>query len=195
IQKFISESDRGLYDAMNKGLKMSTGDVVGILNSDDVYASSDILEIVAANFQTKNIDCLFGDLEYVNADDLSKVVRYWRSKEYVKGAFHKGWHPAHPTFFVKREFYEKYGLFNLELKIAADYELMLRFLEKYKLKSAYIHKTFVKMRVGGESNRSIKNIIQANIESYRAWKINDLNVGMWIIFCKPLSKVKQFFLK
>ena len=195
ISKFISEKDKGLYDAMNKGINLATGDVVGILNSDDFYKSNDILETVVNEFKNKDIDCLYGDLEYIDSKDTSKVLRYWKSKPYKEDLFEKGWHPAHPTFFIKREFYKKYGLFNLDFKIAADYEIMLRFLKKYKLKPSYINKTFVKMRVGGESNRSIKNIIKANLESYRAWKLNGLNINSVIFLLKPLSKISQFLHK
>lgn len=193
ISKFVSEKDNGLYDAMNKGIGLATGDVVGILNSDDFYKSDDILEVVANEFMSKDIDCLYGDLEYVDANDTDKVVRYWKSKPFQEGIFQKGWHPAHPTFFIKREYYEKYGIFNLDFRISADYEIMLRFLERYKLKSSYVNKTFVKMRIGGESNRSITNIIKANIESYKAWKVNGLYINPFMFLLKPLSKVLQLF--
>jgi len=191
ISKFISEKDKGLYDAMNKGIGLATGDIVGILNSDDFYKSNDVLETVVNEFIRKDIDCLYGDLEYVAAHDTDKIVRYWKSKEFEDGLFQKGWHPAHPTFFIKREFYDKYGVFNLDFKIAADYEIMLRFLEKYKLKSFYINKTFVKMRIGGESNRSVLNITKANLESYRAWKVNGLYINPLRLLLKPLSKLFQ----
>jgi len=192
ITKFISEPDKGLYDAMNKGIALATGDIVGILNSDDMYASSDIIEKIVYEFENKNIDSLYGDLVYVSENDTSKVVRYWKSKEYKKGLFQKGWHPAHPTFFVKKEIYNRYGVFNINFKIAADYELMLRFLEKYQITSSYINEIFVKMRLGGASNQSIKNIIKANLESYRAWKINELYINPFVFLLKPLSKIKQF---
>jgi len=193
IDKFISEKDKGLYDAMNKGIGLATGDIVGILNSDDFYKSNDILEIVANEFMSKDIDCLYGDLEYVDANNTEKIVRYWKSKPFEDGLFQKGWHPAHPTFFIKRKYYEKYDVFNLDFKISADYEIMLRFLERYKLKSSYIHKTFVKMRVGGESNRSLSNILKANLESYKAWKVNGLYINPFMFLLKPLSKVLQLF--
>ncbi len=195
VSQVISEQDNGIYDAMNKGIKLATGDVIGILNSDDFYKSNDILEIVAREFMDNNIDCLYADLEYVSAENPMKVVRYWKSKSYKNGMFQKGWHPAHPTFFIKRECYKKYGSFNLDFRIAADYEIMLRFLEKYKLKSSYINKTFVCMRVGGESNRNILNIIKANIESYNAWKVNGLWISPVVFLLKPLSKVLQFIRK
>ena len=144
-------------------------------------------------FEEQKVDSVYGDLVYVNAKNTDKIVRYWKSKPFKEGLFKKGWHPAHPTFFVRKEVYNKCGLFNLNFKIAADYELMLRFLEKCKISSSYIPEIFVKMRVGGESNQSIKNIIKANIESYKAWKANDLKIHPFRMFAKPLSKVFQYF--
>jgi len=192
IDKFISEKDNGIYDAMNKGIKLASGDIVGILNSDDFYANNNIIEKVVKEFEDKKVDSVYGDLVYVNAKDTNKIVRYWKSKPYKKGLFTKGWHPAHPTFFVKKEIYDKYGIFNLDFKIAADYELMLRFLEKYQISNSYIPEIFVKMRLGGESNQSIKNIIKANIESYNAWKVNGLYINLFMILLKPLSKLFQY---
>ena len=147
---------------------------------------------VVDEFKTKKVDSVYGDLVYVDIKDTNKIVRYWKSKPYKKGLFQKGWHPAHPTFFVKKEIYDKYGLFNLDFKIAADYELMLRFLEKYKISSSYIPEIFVKMRLGGKSNKNIANIIRANIESYKAWKINNLHINPIMFTLKPLSKLSQF---
>lgn len=193
--KFISEKDNGLYDAMNKGIRMATGDVVGILNSDDFYASDKILQIVADEFLKGNIDSVYANLEYIDANDPKRVIRYWRSKKYQEGLFRSGWHPAHPTFFVKKEIYEKYGVFDLSFKIAADYELMLRFFEKYKIISSYVDEVFVKMRIGGESNKSIKNIIKANMESYMAWKANGLYINPLRFLLKPFSKIIQFIKK
>ena len=195
ITKFVSGPDNGLYDAMNKGIRLATGDVVGILNSDDFYAANNIIENVVNRFQEESVDSVYGDLEYVDAKDAKKVVRYWKSKPFNHMLFKQGWHPAHPTFFVKKEIYDKYGVFNTEFKIAADYELMLRFLEKNKISSSYITKVFVKMRLGGESNQSIKNIIKANIESYKAWQKNGLYINPLVFLLKPLSKIKQFWQK
>jgi len=132
-------------------------------------------------------------LVYVDAKNTDKVIRYWKSSEYKEGKFKKGWMPPHPTFFVKKWVYQKYGLFNLDFPISADYELMLRLLEKHKIKSCYIPQILVKMRIGGQSNKSIKNIIKGNIECYRAWKINGLKANPLIFFFKPLSKVTQYF--
>ncbi|CUU80149.1 sugar transferase [Campylobacter hyointestinalis subsp. hyointestinalis] len=195
INKFISEPDQGIYDAMNKGIKLASGDIVGILNSDDFYKTKDILQIIVDKFANEDIDCLYGNLEYVDSSDIQKTIRYWKSKPYVEGLFSKGWHPAHPTFFCKKQCYDTYGLFNTDLQIAADYELMLRFLEKYKLKSLYVNKIFVKMRLGGVSNKSIMNIIKSNLESYRAWKINNLKVNPFILILKLLSKISQYFFR
>ena len=192
IDKFISEKDNGIYDAMNKGIKLASGDIVGILNSDDFYASNNIIEKVVNEFIEKKVDSVYGDLVYVDAKNTDKIVRYWRSKPFKEGLFKKGWHPPHPTFFVRKEIYNKCGLFNLNFKIAADYELMLRFLEKCKISSSYIPQVLVKMRIGGESNKNIKNIIKANIECLKAWEVNDLTVNYFLFFIKPISKILQF---
>ncbi len=194
IAKFISEPDKGIYDAMNKGIKLATGEIIGFLNSDDFYDDNNAIETVVKEMENKKADVCWGDLVYVDKDDIPKIIRFWKSSEYKKGKFKKGWMPPHPTFFVRKRVYEKYGLFNLDFKIAADYELMLRFLEKYKVSSCYIPKVLVKMRVGGKSNRFI-NIIKANFEAYRAWKINSLKINPFRILLKPLSKISQYFKK
>ncbi|MDI6717476.1 MAG: glycosyltransferase family 2 protein [Patescibacteria group bacterium] len=191
IAKFVSEPDKGIYDAMNKGLKLATGKIVGILNSDDFYADKNVIEKVVKKFEETKIDCLWSDLVYVDRKDVNKIVRFWKSSEYTERKFRMGGYPPHPTFFVKKEIYDKYGLFNLNFKIAADIEIMLRFLERFKISSAYISEVLVKMRIGGISAKNIKNIIKANIETYRAWKVNGLKMGFWTIFLKPLSKISQ----
>jgi glycosyltransferase len=192
ITKFVSEPDRGVYDGMNKGIKLASGEIVGILNSDDVYADDKVIKRVVAEMTRKNADVCWGDLVYVDAKNTDKVIRFWKSSEYREGKFKKGWMPPHPTFFVRRWVYKRYGYFNLDFKIAADYELMLRFLEKYKVKSCYIPQVLVKMRIGGKSNKNIFNIIKANIECYKAWKINGLKINPLRIFLKPLSKLPQY---
>ena len=193
IDVFISEPDNGLYDAMNKGIKLSTGDVIGILNSDDFYVNKFVIEKAANKFKETNCDSLYGDLVYVDYNNTNKVIRYWKSRPFENNLFQKGWHPPHPTFFVKKEIYDKYGLFDLNFKIAADYEIMLRFLEKYKISSIYIPEVLVKMRIGGKSNKSLKNILLANIESYNAWKKNNLSISPFNIMLKPISKITQYF--
>ena len=193
ISIFISEPDNGIYYAMNKGIRIATGDVIGFINSDDFYCSSLVIEKIADEFISKKIDCLYGDLVYVDCKNSSKVIRYWKSKNFEKGLFKKGWHPAHPSFFVKKHIYNKYGVFNTNFTIAADYELMLRFLEKYNIRSYYISEILVKMRSGGQSNKNILKILKANIESYKAWKTNDIYINPIIFFKKPISKIFQYF--
>jgi len=192
IHKFISEPDNGIYDAMNKGINLASGNIIGILNSDDFYFDNHIIAKVMNEFRTQDVDSVFGDLIYIDKNNTDNIIRYWKSQQYKKNLFQNGWHPAHPTFFVKREIYIKYGNFNLDFKIASDYELMLRFLEKHKITSSYIPEILVKMRTGGESNR-IQNIFQANIESYKAWKINNLKINPIVFLKKPLSKILQYF--
>lgn len=192
IAKVISGQDKGIFDAMNKGIKMAAGEVIGILNSDDFYASRDVIEKVAKAFEEENCDCLWGDLVYIDRENTEKVVRYWKSSKYGKGKFQMGWHPPHPTFFVKREIYQTYGVFRLDFPISADYELMLRFLERWKIRSCYIPQVLVKMREGGNSNwKSVKRVLKGNLEAYRAFKINGLKVNPSIVFIKPLLKAKQ----
>ena len=193
INKFVSEKDQGVYDGMNRGIKRATGDIIGILNSDDVYADDKVIERVVAEMTRKNADVCWGDLVYVDAKNTDKVIRFWKSSEYREEKFKKGWMPPHPAFFVKRWVYEKYGLFNLDFPISADYELMLRFLERHKIKSCYIPQILVKMRIGGQSNKSIKNIARANLECYKAWRVNGLKVNPLIFFLKPAPKVTQYF--
>ena len=192
ITKIVSEKDGGMYDAMNKGIKLATGEVVGILNSDDVYEDNEVLKKVVEEFERTKADCVWGDLEVVDKDDVNKVVRNWKSGPYIEGSFQKGWHPPHPGFFVKKEIYDKYGLFRTDMSTWADYELQLRFLEKHKISSAYISETLVKMRDGGKSSQSIWHQMKANFGCYKAFKINGLKVSPFIIIKKPLFKFKQY---
>ena len=194
IQQFISEPDKGIYDAMNKGIFLATGDVIGILNSDDFYTNQQVLKNVALKFEN-NIDAVYADLVYVNHSDSSKIVRTWISKPYQAGMFLKGWMPPHPTFFLRKECYSKFGFFNTTLKSAADYELMLRMIHKNKIKVNYLNEVIVKMRAGGQSNVSIKNRIKANKEDRLAWKINNLKPAPFTFLRKPLSKLTQFLKK
>jgi len=193
IDLVISEPDRGMYDAMNKGVARATGDIIAILNSDDIYADSTVLEAAVACFEKNKTEVVYGDLHYVAQDDLEKTVRDWKSGDYRDGLFKSGWHPPHPSFFVRRSVYEEFGGFNLELRIAADFEFMLRVLYKHKCSVVYLPEVLVKMRMGGTSNRSIANIIKANCECYRAWRINGYGwataVGATVL--KPLRKCSQ----
>jgi len=168
VAMIVSERDKGIYDAMNKGIALATGDVIGFINADDFYPSPDVLAMVAAAFESSGADCCYGDLCYVKQDDVSKIVRYWRSKPFASGMFGRGWCPPHPTFFVRREVYARLGGFDLSFKIAADFELMARYLEAAHITSHYIPKVLVKMRLGGTTNRSLSNIFEQNMEIRRA---------------------------
>ena len=195
ISKIISEPDNGIYDAINKGIKSATGDVVGFLHSDDFFSDENVLSKIAGKFKKSEADAVYSDLEYVYREDIHKIFRHWKSGNYTQGMFLKGWMPPHPTFYVKRVVYEKHGFYNTDFKISADYELMLRFIHKHQIKIAYIPEVLTKMRVGGKSNRSIFNRLKANKEDRMAWKINGLKPAPFTAFLKPLSKINQFLQK
>lgn len=195
IAKVVSEPDRGIYDAMNKGIKIATGDVIGILNADDFYASNDVLKKISNVFLDPNVDACYGDLVYVNNKNKNKITRYWKSGDFNIRKFYFGWMPPHPTFFVRRSVYKKYGLFNLNLGSSADYEIMIRFLLKKRLNVAYIPEVLVNMRTGGESNASLLNRLKANRNDRKAWKVNGLRLYPWIIILKPLRKIGQWLFK
>jgi glycosyltransferase len=191
--KIISEPDHGMYDAMNKGLAMVSGDIIGILNADDFYSSNDVLQKVIDVFDDHSVDACYGDLIYVDENDTSKIIRYWKSQEYDPKRFCWGWMPPHPTFFVRRSVYEKYGMFRLDMGTAADYEIMLRFLLKHRINARYIPQVLVHMRAGGASNVTLKNRIKANRMDRRAWQVNRLRPYPWTLWLKPLRKVGQWF--
>jgi glycosyltransferase involved in cell wall biosynthesis len=192
ISYYVSEPDGGIYFGMNKGVIACTGDFIGILNADDVYASKTVISDVVELLQTAKTNTLYGDLEYVTEKNLNVVLRKWTSGIFERKKFLRGWMPPHPTFFVQKELYLKYGSFNTSFKISADYELMLRFLFNNGLSAVYLPQTLIKMRVGGVSNSSLKNRLQANREDRRAWKINNLTPKWYTLFAKPASKVMQF---
>ncbi len=193
VSQLISEKDRGIYDAMNKGLKLAKGEVIGILNSDDFYNSHDVIATVVDCFQDDKVDLVFGNLFYVNQQNTDTIVRKWRSGPYTDNGFKKGWHPAHPSFFVRRRVYEQYGYFDLEFKLAADFELMLRFLEKHRLNSVYLDIPMVRMRLGGATNKSWSNIMKGNKECVRAFAKNELPVSRLYPFYRLVPKLKQYF--
>ena len=192
IAVLVSERDNGIYDGMNKGIRRATGDVIAFINSDDFYADCDVIARVNAALESSGADCLYADLDYVHRVDTARVIREWRSKAFVPGDFRRGWHPAHPTFFVKRAVFERLGGFDEELRISADYELMLRFLEAGRIRATYLPSVLVKMRDGGESNRSLMNILKANIECYRSFGKNNLRASPLVMIRKPMSKLAQF---
>lgn len=163
ISKTISEPDKGLYDAMNKGISMSSGEIIGILNSDDIYADNDVINEVVNAFNLSNADIVYGNLNYVSKN-LTKVIRKWKSKTYIKGMFSRGWQPPHPSFFVRKKVYNEIGSFDLKFDIAADFEFMYRALEVNDYHSFFLNKTLTKMRIGGKSNKSLMNRLKANYQ-------------------------------
>jgi len=190
--RWVSEKDNGLYDAMNKGFRMATGDVIGIINSDDLFSDSQAIEKVVNCFKTNDpVDCVFADLYYVAQNDISKIVRYWQTGK--KSSFAKGWHPAHPTLYVKKKVYDRYGLFDLNYKLAADFELMLRLVEKDKISMVYLPEPLVKMRLGGVTSKNLTNIRKGNIECIHAFKKNGIKVSWLYPFYRLLPKLKQYF--
>ncbi|MEY8631844.1 glycosyltransferase family 2 protein [Bacteroides nordii] len=190
--KWISEKDNGLYDAMNKGFKMATGEIVGIINSDDLLTESGVIGKVIDCFEGhKDIDCVYADLYYVSQYDTSKIVRHWITGK--QRSFSKGWHPAHPTFYVKREIYSKYGLFDLDFKFAADFELMLRLVEKEHIRLFYLPEPLVRMRLGGTTSKNLTNIRKGNIECLNAFRKNGIPVSVLYPFYRLLPKLKQYF--
>lgn len=195
VAKVTSGKDKGIYDAMNKGIGLATGDVIGILNSDDFYTDDSVLSAVAAAFGDPAVMTVYADLQYVSPDDPAQIRRTWRSGPFSKKNFYYGWMPPHPTFFVRKEVYEQAGLFNLELRSAADYELMLRILLKLGMSAAYIRRVIVKMRAGGLSNASLLNRIRGNKEDHQAWKLNGLRPYFFTLYLKPLRKIHQFIIK
>jgi len=193
ISKIISEPDKGIYDAMNKGIKLASGDVIGILNSDDIYADGGVIENVVNKMNDTGAALCYGDLVYVDKDNTEKVIRNWKSGIYNEESFKKGWMPPHPTVFVKRWVYEKYGVFNLSLPIASDFEILFRLMGKHKIESCYIPRVLVKMRLGGESNKSIFNVIKQNLVIMRILKENKIRISPFFLFSKIKDKLKQFW--
>ncbi|HTL39263.1 MAG TPA: glycosyltransferase family 2 protein [Methylomirabilota bacterium] len=190
--KFISEKDRGVFDALNKGIKMASGELIGWLGADDIYANNEVVEKAVETVLAKDVEICWGDLLYVSKDNPDKIIRYWRSSAYKDGDYRKGWQMPHFASFVRKEVFEKYGYFREDLKIAADYELFLRFLEVNKISTFYVPEVFLKMRVGGQSNLSLKG----NLECYKAWELNGLKVNPLAIFIpKILIKLAQYLRK
>lgn len=193
IDRYISEPDNGIYDAMNKGIALATGDIIGTLNADDFYVDDYALERIAEAFSDSEVEVCYGDLVYVDPDDTKKIVRYWKSRPFRPGLFRSGWMPAHPTFFVRREVYTRWGTFDLSYRIAADVELMMRFLEAHRVNARYLPRLFVKMRAGGVTNRAWGNIWIQNKEVLHA--LNEHNLPThWLRLatCKFISRGMQY---
>ncbi len=193
ISKWVSEPDKGIYDAMNKAIQMATGDLVGILNSDDFYFNNQIVSQVADAFADESIDAIFGDLVFVDPNNLNKVVRKYSSAKWHPSKFARGFMPAHPTVFIRRKYYEQFGLFKIDYEIAADYELLIRFLYVHKLKYKYLPITMVKMRRGGVSSRNWKSNFILNNEIIRACRENGIKTNVFKVYPKYFTKLFELF--
>ena len=191
ISNIVSEPDNGVYDAFNKGLKLATGDIIGFLNSDDIFFNENSVQEIVNAFSNNETDIVYGNLDYVNAE--GKVIRNWISKPYEIGLIKKAWMPAHPTFYCKKEVYDRLGGYNDSFKIGGDFELCLRYLEVNKVPSFYLNKKLVKMLIGGISNSGLKSKWTIYKEELRAFKINKVYVNPIIFFLCKLKKLKQFF--
>lgn len=201
ISQIISEPDKGIYDALNKGILLATGDIIGFLHSDDLLASPQTLENIAKAFATpspvtrKKPDVVHGDLVFVDQQDTSKIVRYWKSQGFKPHLLLRGWMPPHPTVFMRREVYEKHGLFNINLKCAADYDYILRVFRDKSLTITYIPEVITKMRIGGMSTGGIKNIINKKKEDFWVLKQNKMPFPLWVLLAKNFSKITQLIFK
>lgn len=191
IHFFKSEPDQGIYDAINKGIWLAKGDVIGVLNADDYFADAQVLGNIAGCFAEGNADVVYADLDYV--DSMGSVVRKWRSGKYKYDRFNFGWMPPHPTFYAKRKLFNDLGLYNIDYGSAADYELMLRFMYLNRVTICYLNKVIVKMTVGGVSNRSFNNRLRAWQADFKAMKKHGIKVPLMSVVLKPLRKIGQFF--
>lgn len=195
LHRVLIEPDQGIYDAINKGIENSESEIVGILHADDMFANDTVIERILAEFSDSKVDAVYGDLDFVNRDDKGTLVRRWKAGGYTERSFYNGWMPPHPTFFVRRSCFERFGNYRLDLGTAADYELMLRFLLRHGIRTKYIPEVLVKMRTGGVSNASFKNRIQANRMDRKAWEVNNLKPKPWTLIVKPLRKAGQWWVK
>lgn len=193
ITRNICEADDGIYDALNKGIRATTGDVIGFLHADDLFHSTDTLSLVHDKFSSGDYDAVYGDLIYVDSAKPNQAIRFWKSGEFDIRRFRRGWMPPHPTVYVRKPIYEKFGMYLTDFGSAADYECMLRLMVKHQIRVGYIPHVMVRMRVGGKSNASLKNRIIANRDDQRAWSVNGLKVPIGLRLTKPLSKLPQYF--
>lgn len=190
--KWVSEKDEGIYDAMNKGIKMASGDVVGILNSDDYFTSDDILQTVDNAFKSHEIDAIYGDIHFIRDGNPQKCVRYYSSRMFRPFWLRFGFMPAHPSFYCKREIFDKAGLYSLDYKIGADYEMMVRLFKRHKIKSLYANKDFVTMRTGGASNNNVRSRLTLIEEDVKACRVNGIYTNRFFIMLKFLYKIFEF---
>lgn len=195
ITRIVSEPDSGIYSALNKGIGLAEGGIIGLLHSDDVFASDTVIEQVRNAFLVKNADIVYGDLTYISGKDGQKPLRYWKSCPFEPSLLSKGWMPAHPTMFIRKEVYMKFGLFDLNFRISSDYDLILRFLKQKDLKIEYLPIMITRMRTGGASNKSLKNIIRKSTEDYRIIQKHQLPRPLFVLAGKNLGKIRQFFEK
>ena len=195
VTKLISEPDNGIFDAMNKGIKNSNGDIIGLLHSDDELASDTIIEEVNNKFLQTSADIVYGDLNYVSHRDTNIIVRHWKSNPFDRSLIKKGWMPAHPAMFVRRDIFMKYGLYDLQYKVSSDYDLIMRFMQIKEIKFEYLPIVITKMRMGGNSNASLKNMFIKSLEDYRIIRKNGLQYPFFILLRKNISKLTQFFTK
>ncbi len=193
ISKYVCESDSGIYDALNKGIQLATGDIVGFLHADDLLASPKVISQIAAAFADPNIDAAYGDLTYVSAERTDHIVRYWKSGAFRLKRFRWGWMPPHPTVYLRRQKYIELGGYRDDFQISADYELLVRMMFKHRLTTAYIDDVLVKMRLGGKSNASMSNRLLANREDRLAWTVNGLKPPFGLQLFKPLRKLRQYW--
>lgn len=191
--KYISEPDKGIYDALNKGLKLATGDAIGTIGSDDFYPNRHVISEVARVFKETKSDAVYGDIQFVNPGQEAKIVRFWKAGSYQKSNWLKGWMPPHLTFFLKKTAFEKYGNYEIDYTCAGDYELMLRMLFKHGLSASYLPQVLITMRNGGTSTASLKHRYRANMEDRRAWRMNNLKPHWYTLWMKPISKISQLF--
>lgn len=190
----VSEKDNGIYDAMNKGIAMATGDIVGILNSDDFLADQYVVEKIVRAFADTGSDAVYGDLLFVDRENINKVKRVWVAGDYRPVLLYRGWMPPHPTFYVRRHCYEQFGNFNTQFKVAADYDMLIRLLLVNRIRVTYIPQVLINMRTGGVSTRSLRDRFSINREDQLVWKINNQTPKWYTLYCKPLYKLKQFIM-
>ena len=191
-QNLYSSKDKGFYDALNKGIKYSTGNIVGILHSDDFYNNNNILKIVADTFKRTKADLVYGDLTYVKKDYPFRLIRYWRAGKFNKEKLFNGWMPPHPAVFVKKKIFDKIGFYKTDYKISADYDFLVRIFNSKNINQVYVPRVLINMRIGGMSNRSFKNLIIKSFEDYQIIKKNKIG-GLFTLFNKNFSKLRQFF--